>query len=90
MKAIIDGFEIVKRQSEAWAVYDANAHEIVAYAPGHFWSLAKSKALRERGSGHLCYYVAMPKWFYMTPQERSTAGYLKRVDGPYPNALSAP
>jgi len=23
MKAIIDGFEIVKRQSEAWAVYDA-------------------------------------------------------------------
>ena len=56
----IDGYPIVKKESEAYAVYDADTHQIIAYAPGHPWSISKTKALREKGSGHKVYYIGFP------------------------------
>jgi hypothetical protein len=55
-----NGYPVVKREADAFAVYDADAREVIAYAPGVPWTLAKSKALRERGTGHKCYYIGFP------------------------------
>lgn len=52
---------VVKSESEAIAVYDMDAHEFVARAPGIYWSLRKSKWLREDGSGHKCVYLGWPE-----------------------------
>ena len=54
----IHGYKIVKA-SEAWAVYDQDAKEVFAHAPGLYWSLPKSKALRERATGHRCHYIGL-------------------------------
>lgn len=59
MKAI-NGFPVVKKESDAYCVYDFDAAEVVAYAPGTYWPIRKSKALRERGTGHKCYYLGWP------------------------------
>lgn len=56
----IDGLVIVKREMDAWAVYDATRKEIIEYAPGQFWGLSKTKALRERGTGNKVYYIGRP------------------------------
>jgi hypothetical protein len=57
---IIDGYPVVSKASDAYAVYDADDKEIVAYAPGNLYPISKSKALRERGTGHKVYYVGFP------------------------------
>ena len=56
----IDGYPVVKKESDAYALYDATDHEVIGYAPGHPWPLSKTKALREKGSGHKVYYVGFP------------------------------
>lgn len=56
----LDTPRAVKREADAVAVYDVDAQEFFAFAPGVYWSLAKSKALRERGTGHKCVYVGYP------------------------------
>lgn len=59
---LIDGMPIVKSERDAMAVYDADAQEIVADVfPIGPWSLGKSKALRERGTGHRCYFIGWPE-----------------------------
>lgn len=56
----VDGYPVVKKEMDAWALYDADAHEIIAYAPGAPWPISKTKALREKGSGHKVYYIGIP------------------------------
>ena len=56
----VDGLPIVSRESDAYAVYDVDAREIVALAPGVMWPIRKSKWLRENGTGHRCVYVGFP------------------------------
>jgi hypothetical protein len=56
----IDGYPIVQCERDAYAVYDCDEHQVVAWAPGSFWSLSKSKALRERGTSHRVVYVGFP------------------------------
>lgn len=51
---------VVKKEADAKFVYDVDADEVVATAPGHPWSLSKSKALREKGSGHKVVYLGWP------------------------------
>lgn len=69
---LIDGLPTVKRESDAAAVYDSDAREFVAFASGtpwllggslvaDSWSIGKSKALRERATGHRCYFVGWPE-----------------------------
>jgi len=58
---LINGLPVVKRESDATAVYDLDAREIVETAPGLYWPLRKSKWLRENGTGHRCCYLGWPK-----------------------------
>lgn len=51
------GLPVVKKESDAAMVYDVDANDIVEYAPGLYWPLRKSKALRERGTGHKVVYL---------------------------------
>lgn len=60
MLKLIDGLPVVKRERDAYAVYDTVACEVVAYAPGALWSLSKSKWMRENGTGNKCVYVGWP------------------------------
>ncbi len=55
----IGGYPIVKRERDAIAVYDTVAAEVVS-DNASIWSLAKSKALRERGTGNECVYLGFP------------------------------
>ena len=54
------GLPVVKKESDAYALYDVEEKEIMAYAPGVYWPLSKSKALRERGTGHRVVYLGFP------------------------------
>ena len=55
------GLPIVKQESDAYCVYDVDAMEIIEYAPGAYWPIRKSKALRERGTGHKVVYLGFPE-----------------------------
>ncbi len=56
----IHGLPVVKRESDASMAFDVDAGEVVEYAPGVYWPLRKSKALRERGTGHKVVYLGWP------------------------------
>lgn len=60
MPKMIGGFPIVKREAEASCVYDTVENTVIDFAPGVYWSLATSKAQRERGTGHKCVYLGWP------------------------------
>ena len=67
---LIKGHPIVKSEKDALYVYDVDADEIVATAPGMPWSLSKSKGLREKGSGHKVVYLGW-KEGQSNPKRRS-------------------
>lgn len=54
------GLPVVRKEADACLLYDVTAKEIMEYAPGVQWSLAKSKALRERGTGNKVVYLGFP------------------------------
>jgi hypothetical protein len=54
------GLPVVEKEADAYALYDIDENEIMEYAPGVYWSLSKSKALRERGTGHQVVYLGFP------------------------------
>ncbi len=55
------GLPVVKKESDAYLLYDVDAKEIMEYAPGVYWPIRKSKALRERGTGHKVVYLGFPE-----------------------------
>ena len=58
---IINGLPVVRKESDASMAYDVTAQEVVEYAPGVYWPLRKSKALRERGTVHEVVYLGWPQ-----------------------------
>ena len=54
------GLPVVAKESDAYLLYDVDAKEILEYAPGIYWPLRKSKALRERGTGNKVVYLGFP------------------------------
>lgn len=59
-RTTINGLPVVKKESDAYCVFDVDANEVVEYAPGMYWKLSKSKALRENGTGHKVVYLGWP------------------------------